>query len=404
MENRVFDFESIIDRMGYDALAVEGLGKIPGFAPEMPDEGFDLIPMWVADMNFKVPSCVTDAVRKRLDHPLFGYFRPRDDYYDSIIRWHETRNHVEGLKPEHIGYENGVLGGLVAALQALLPEGGKVMLHRPTYVGFTSSVTNAGYELVHSDLVQDEAGIWRMDFEDMDRKIKENGIKVCIFCNPHNPCGRVWSIDEMQKAAGIYEKNGCTVISDEIWSDIILSDNHFTPFHMVNDFTRENTVTLCAPSKTFNLAGLIGSYHIIFNKELRDKVRDASSKSHYNGMNVLSMHALIGAYTDEGMAWVDELRKVLDRNIDYACNYIEENLPEFRTTKPEGTYMLFIDCEEWCRSNSKTMDELLKAGWKVGVAWQDGRPFKEGSYIRLNLALPFSRVKEAFDRVSRFVY
>ena len=267
-----FDFESIIDRKGMDAMAVDGLGKIPGFAPELPEEGFDIIPMWVADMNFKVPSCITDAIKRRLEHPLFGYFRPRDEYFQSIIRWHETRNGVRGMLPEHIGYENGVLGGLVSALNALLPEGGKVMLHRPTYVGFTSSIRNAGFELVHSDLVLDENNVWRMDYEDMDRKIKENDIKVCIFCNPHNPCGRVWTPEEIRKAAEVYERNGCTVISDEIWSDLILNGNHYTPFQSVNDFTRNNTVALYAPSKTFNLAGLIGSYHVIYNEELREKV------------------------------------------------------------------------------------------------------------------------------------
>lgn len=399
-----FDFESIIDRKGMDAMAVDGLGTMPGFAPEVPEDGFDIIPMWVADMNFKTPSSITDAIRRRLDHPLFGYYSPRDEYFDSIIRWHEMRNGVKGLEKEYIGYENGVLGGLVSALKAMLPEGGKVMLHRPTYVGFTGSITNAGYELVHSDLVQDEDGIWRMDYEDMDRKIKENDIKVCVFCNPHNPCGRVWSREEIARAAEVYEKNGCKVISDEIWSDLILGRNCFTPFQSVNEYTRENTVALYAPSKTFNLAGLIGSYHVIYNKELREKVRAASSKSHYNSMNVLSMYALIGAYSDEGMDWLDDLRVVLGDNVRYACDYIAENLPEFETTMPQGTYMLFINCEKWCRSHSKNMDELLKAGWKVGVAWQDGRPFKDGYYIRLNLALPKSRVEEAFARISKYVY
>ena len=398
-----FDFESIIDRTGMDALAVDGLGGAPGFSPEKPDEGYDVIPMWVADMNFKTAPGITNAISARLEHPLFGYFRPRDEYYESIIRWHEIRKNAAGILPEHIGYENGVLGGLVAALQALLPAGGKVMLHSPTYIGFTGSITNAGYELVHSELIKDEDGIWRMDYEDMDRKIKENDIKVCIFCSPHNPCGRVWTMEELEKAADVYERNGCTVISDEIWSDILLYGNTHIPFQSVSEYTRENTVALYAPSKTFNLAGLIGSYHIIYNKELRDKVSDASSKSHYNNMNVLSMHALIGAYSDEGMEWVDELCEVLSGNVSYACDFIEKYIPGFSTSRPEGTYMLFVDCEEWCRANSKSMDELLRLGWKHGVAWQDGRPFKDGYNLRLNLALPKSRVEEAFRRIREIV-
>ena len=401
---RYFDFESIIDRKGMDALAVDGLGKLSGFSPEPPDEGFDVIPMWVADMNFAVPQCITDAVHKRLEHPLFGYFLPRDEYFSAVIRWHEVRNHVTGLKREHIGYENGVLGGVASALGAFLEPGDKVLLHSPTYVGFTSSITNAGYEIVHSELYLDADGIWRMDYEDMDRVIKENDIKVAVFCNPHNPCGRVWTQEEIQKAAEVYEKNGCIVISDEIWSDILLNGNRYIPFQSVNEYARNNSVALYAPSKTFNLAGLIGSYHIIYNDKIRDKVRRFSSKSHYNSMNVLSMHALIGAYTDEGMQWVDELKEVLSGNVNYACDYIEKELPLFTTARPEGTYMLFIDCSKWCAAREKTIEELLKAGWRCGVAWQDGRPFKKGDYIRLNLALPYSRVVEAFSRIAGYIY
>ncbi|MBE6041478.1 MAG: aminotransferase class I/II-fold pyridoxal phosphate-dependent enzyme [Clostridiales bacterium] len=401
---RSFDFESIIDRTGMDAMAVDALGKLEGFSPQPPEEGFDPIPMWVADMNFKVPECITDAVRKRLDHPLFGYFLTRDEYYQSIINWHRTRNGVTGLTKEHIGYENGVLGGLVSVLNALLEPGDKVLLHDPTYVGFTGSITNAGYEIVHSRLIRDEDSVWRMDYDDMDRKIREHGIKVCVFCNPHNPCGRVWTREEIEKAAAVYEKNGCTVISDEIWSDILLDGRKYTPFQSVSRYAAENTVALYAPSKTFNLAGLIGSYHIIYNEELRKQVDAAGSRSHYNNMNVLSMHALIGAYSEEGMAWTDALCKVLSDNVDYACGRIEKEFTDLRVSRPQGTYMLFIDCSEWCRRTGKTFEDLLRSGWRVGVAWQDGRPFRKGDYIRMNLALPLSRIEEAFDRIAEYVY
>ena len=399
-----YDFESIIDRRGMDAMAIDALGRMDGFAPEPPKAGFDAIPMWVADMNFAAPACITDAIRKRLDHPLFGYYSPRDEYYEAIIRWHTERNGVKGLEAKHIGYENGVLGGLVSALNAAAEPGSRILVHSPTYIGFTGSISNAGYEIVHSDLYRDDDGIWRMDYEDMDRKIKENDIKVAVFCSPHNPTGRVWTRNELEQAAAVYEDNGCTVISDEIWSDIILYGNKHIPFQSVNAYTRENTVALYAPSKTFNLAGLIGSYHIIFNDKLREKVVKTSSKCHYNDMNVLSMHALIGAYTDEGMEWVSDLREVIGNNVDYACSFIERELRGIRVSKPEGTYMLFMDCSEWCMDKGKTADELLRAGWDVGVAWQDGRPFKEGYNIRLNLALPESRVKEAFGRLKEYVF
>ncbi|MBR0374098.1 MAG: aminotransferase class I/II-fold pyridoxal phosphate-dependent enzyme [Mogibacterium sp.] len=401
---RKYDFESIIDRRGMDALAVDGLGKIPGFAPEPPKEGFDVIPMWVADMNFNAPAVLTEAIADRVRHPLFGYFMPRDEYFQKIIDWHRVRNGVEGMEPKHIGYENGVLGGLVAVLNAYMQSGDKVLVHRPTYVGFTGSITGAGYEIVHSDLYQDADGIWRMDFADMDRKIKENNIKIAVFCNPHNPCGRAWTHEEMEQAAEVYRQNDCIVISDEIWSDLLLFGNKHIPFQSLNDDARNRTVALYAPSKTFNLAGLIGSYHVIYNDEIRRNVRKTSAKSHYHSMNVLSMHALLGAYTEEGMEWADELKEVLSENVQFTCDYLEKNMPDFETTRPEATYMLFLDCEKWCKRTGKSMDDLLKAGWDVGVAWQDGRPFKEGYYIRLNLALPLSRIQEAFDRLQKYVY
>ena len=159
-----------------------------------------------------------------------------------------------------------------------------------------------------------------------------------------------------------------------------------------------------APSKTFNLAGLIGSYHIIYNDWLRDRILKESSLSHYNSMNLLSMYALIGAYKPEGYEWVDELKEVLSGNINYACDYIEKHFEGIHVSKPEGTYMLFLDCTQWCEKHGKTIDELEKAGWDVGVAWQDGRMFHGPCAIRMNLALPLSRVKEAFDRLDKYVF
>jgi cystathionine beta-lyase len=172
----------------------------------------------------------------------------------------------------------------------------------------------------------------------------------------------------------------------------------------INEDARNRTVALYAPSKTFNLAGLIGSYHIIYNKYLRDRVVAKSSKPHYNHMNVLSMHALIGAYKPEGYEWVDELCEVLSNNINYACNYIKEHFEGVEVMKPQGTYMLFLDCTKWCELHGKTIDEVQQAGWDVGIAWQDGRKFHGACAIRINLALPFSKVQEAFERMNRYVF
>ena len=399
-----YDFTSIMDRHGKDAIAVDGLGAQPGFAPEPPKEGFDVIPMWVADMNFPTVPTIPEAIIERAKHPAFGYFDPSDDYYNSIINWQRTRNGVEGLTAEAIGYENGVLGGVVSTLTAFAAPGDAVLLHSPTYVGFTMCIENNGYHIVHSPLKKDEQGVWRMDFEDMDRKLKENNIHVAVFCSPHNPCGRVWEKWEIEKAMEVYKENDCVVISDEIWSDLILSGHKHIPTQSVSEDARNRTAAFYAPSKTFNLAGLVGSYHIIYNKYLRDRIVAKGSKAHYNDMNVLSMHALIGAYKPQGQEWVDELRQVLTGNVDYAYDYIRQHFEGVELSKPQGTYMLFLDCTQWCKDHDLSLDQLLKRAWDVGVAVQDGRQFKALCAIRMNLALPLSRVQEAMDRLDKYVF
>ena len=395
-----YDFTSIMDRAGRDSIALAQI-PIPGAQVK---EGFDRIPMWVADMNFPTVPTIPAAMMERVQHPAYGYFTPTKEYYRSIIQWQEKRNGVTGLEPKHIGYENGVLGGVVSALNVMCSRGDHVLLHSPTYIGFTKCIENNGYHIVHSPLVKDENGIWRMDFEDMEQKIVENHIHAAVFCSPHNPCGRVWERWEIEKAMELYRKHDVYVVSDEIWSDLILEGHKHIPTQSVSEDARNRTVAMYAPSKTFNLAGLVGSYHIIYNDWLRERILKESSLSHYNEMNVLSMHALIGAYKQEGYEWVDELRQVLTGNVEFACNFIQEHFDGVEVSKPEGTYMLFLDCTTWCEKHGKSIDELLKAGVEVGVIWQDGRPFHGPCHIRMNLALPLSRVKEAFERLEQYVF
>ena len=398
-----YDFTTIMNRKGMDASAVDALGS-GGSAPDAPKEGFDPIPMWVADMNFPTAPTITEAMRKRLEHPAFGYFAPRKEYFDAIINWQKTRNGVEGLRAEHIGYENGVLGGVISALNVLCSKGDQVLVHKPTYIGFTNSLKNNGYHIVHSELKRDENGVWRMDFEDMEQKLQEEKIHAAIFCSPHNPCGRVWERWEIEKAMELYKKYDVTVISDEIWSDLITTGHKHIPTQSVSEDAKMRTIALYAPSKTFNLAGLVGSYHIIYNSYLKDRVNKESSLSHYNSMNVLSMYALIGAYRPEGQEWLEELRRVITGNIDFACGYIRDHFEGVEVFRPEGTYMLFVDCSKWCRLHGKTIDQVEKAAWEVGVACQDGRMFHGPCHLRMNLALPLSRVKEAFERLDHYVF
>ena len=202
----------------------------------------------------------------------------------------------------------------------------------------------------------------------------------------------------------VYRANDCVVVSDEIWSDLLLDGHRHIPTQSVSEDAKNRTIAVYAPSKTFNLAGLVGSYHVVYNKYLRDRLLKQSSLCHYNSQNVLSMHALIGAYSQNGQEWVDELCQVLSGNVDYACNYIKDHFEGVTLCRPQGTYMLYLDCSQWCEKHDKTMDQLLKAGWDVGVIWQDGRPFNKPYTIRMNLALPLSRVQEAFERLSRYVF
>lgn len=398
-----YDFTSIMDRVGKDAIAVEALGQMK-MAPKPPKDGFDIIPMWVADMNFPTVPTIPKAIIERVKHPAYGYFSPRKEYYDAIIQWQKNRNGVTDLTPECIGYENGVLGGVISALNVYCSRGDNVLVHKPTYIGFTNSLTNNGYHIVHSELVKDENGVWRMDFEDMEKKIVEHNIHATIFCSPHNPCGRVWERWEIEKAMEIFKKHDVMVVADEIWSDLITTGHKHIPTQSVSEDAKMRTVALYAPSKTFNLAGLIGSYHIIYNQHLRDRIAKESSLSHYNSMNVLSMHALIGAYQPEGYEWLEELREVITGNIDYACNYIRDHFEGVSVARPEGTYMLFVDCTEWCEKHGKTIEDVEQAAWDVGVACQDGRMFHDPCHLRINLALPLSRVQEAFERLDKYVF
>lgn len=395
-----YDFTTVLDRAGRDSLAAE---HIP-FDGLTVDEGFDPIPMWIADMAFPIAPPVLAAIRKRLDFPVMGYFRLSCEYFNAIIGHQKLRNGVEGLLPEHIGYENGVLGGVSSAIQAFTTPGDKILVHSPTYVGFLHTLEDTGRPPVFSELKRDSEGIWRMDYEDMDRKLKENNIHLAIFCSPHNPCGRVWERWEIERAMEIYAANDCVVISDEIWSDIIMPGYRHIPTQSVSEDAKNRTIAFYAPSKTFSLAGLVGSYHIIYNKYLRDRVQRRSALSHYNDCNILSMHALTGGFSPEGEEWVDEMIRVIDGNHQYACDFIAENFKGVRVQRPQGTYMLYLDCGDWCREHNTDIHELQARGVRCGVIWQNGEAFMYPNTIRMNLALPHSRLVEAMERLKKFAF
>ena len=398
-----FDFETMLDRTGKDAMAIEALGTPGGFAPGAPKDGFSPIPMWVADMNFATAPSVVRAIVERAQHPAFGYFFPSDAYFRSIIEWHEKRHGLTGLEEKHIGYQNGVLGGLASALGAFSSPGDRILVASPTYIGFRNCITRTGRYLERSPLTRDDDGTWRLNLEDMERRIVENNIGLAVFCSPFNPCGRVWERRELEQVAALFEKYELVVVADEIWHDLVLPGNEHIPFQSVNDYTRNRTIALHAPSKTFNLAGLIGSYHIVFNDYLRKRLVNQSHSTYYNDMNVLSMHALIGGYSPEGAAWVDELQQVIARNVDTVCAFIDET-PGLEAFHPQGTYMVFVDCTQWCTEHETDIDSLERAMWDVGVAVQDGRMFNGPCHIRMNVALPHAKVEEALSRLNTHVF
>ena len=404
-----YDFTTILDRKGKDAIAVDAPASAGSltegfFAGAKIKEGFSIIPMWVADMNFLALPDIPEAIIQRASHPSYGYFQPPAAYYDAIIRWHQDRYGTTGISPECIGYENGVLGGVTSALRVLCQPGDSIIIQSPTYIGFSHVAEDNGWNLVLNPLILDEQGIWRIDYADLEEKLAKQHIHTAIFCSPHNPAGRVWERWEIEKLMTLYQKYDVYVISDEIWADLTMPGFHHTPTQMVSEDARMRTIAFYAPSKTFNLAGLIGSYHVIYNPYLRDRVTKTGKNTHYNSMNVLSMHALMAAYSPAGQQWVDELCQVLHQNLDYAVSFIQSNFKGVKVSMPEGTYMLFLDCTEWCREHNTDISTLQAAGIQVGVIWQDGRPFHGDCHIRMNLALPHSLVKEAFERLKTYVF
>jgi cystathionine beta-lyase len=400
-----YDFETIMERKGFDAMALDAIGSSEGrtLKPTQPKEGYSVIPMWIADMNFATAPSVTEQILQRASHPAFGYFYASDEFYQSIISWHKKRHGMD-IQKENIGYENGVLGCIATALCTFLEPGQGVLLHSPAYVGFSNVLKDTGRKPVLSPLKKDEQGIWRMDYEDMEQKIRENEVRAAIFCSPHNPCGRVWEKWEIKKAMQLFQKYDVLVLSDEIWSDLVFENHTHIPAYSISDDAKMRTISIYAPSKTFNLAGLTASYHLIFNPEIKKKMEQASAVSHYNSMNVLSMHALIGAYSITGEEWLEELNAVLEENTRYMYQFFKEEIDGISLSKPEGTYMLFLHCEEYCKKHNITLAELVQKGWDVGVAWQNGEQFYDPWGIRINCAVPFSLILEAIDRLKKHVF
>ena len=400
-----YNFDEIIDRKNTNSENVDGWRPyIFKCGPEkvFPYADDEFIRMWVADMEFAVAPEIRQAIIDRVNRKILGYTIVSDQgYYDALLKWCKDR-YDWTFEKEELVFSPGVIPALYQLVEDLVAKDEKVLTMTPAYGFFLHACEYNGVELVKSPLKKSE-GRFEIDFEDFAQKAADPKVRLLMLCNPHNPSGRIWTRQELEKIADIAAKNDLWIVSDEIHCDLIRTGlSHIPMGKIMPDYKK--LITTISASKTFNLAGLVGSYHIIYNKYLRDRVVAKSSKPHYNEMNVLSMHALIGAYKPEGYEWVDELRQVLTGNVEFACNYIKEHFRGVEVSRPQGTYMLFLDCTKWCEEHGRSIDEVQKAGWDVGVAWQDGRMFLHPCAIRMNLALPLSRVQEAFDRLDKYVF
>ena len=380
------NFDRTIDRRGFSKKW--DLPRYPA-ASDRP-----LSPMWIADMDFAVPDCVLDEIRARLEHPVFGYSDPDPRFAQAVIQWAQDRHGITDLQPEYIRCQNSALGGVVTAIQTLTQPGDPVLVHLPNYNGFTKAISDAGRRLVGSPLVQDKNGIFRIDLEDMDRRIQEEHIKCLIFCSPHNPTGRVWTREEIEAVCRLCEKRGIFLISDEVWSDFVFAPAQHISTTQVSPYAHEHTITLNGASKTFNLAGLHASYSIVYSGELRRVYHKLSDASHCNAPNTLSLAALIGAYTG-GRAYVDELVSYIRRNMELVHSFIGREVPNVRSYLPEGTYTMWLDFTATGRSEEENSRRMGAEGLVINPA----SDYNGNNWFRMNTACPRSLVEQALQQL-----
>ena len=391
-----YDFTTRINRQSQNSSKWKGMRKQN---PEVPE---GIVPLSVADMELMNPPEITEGLKQFLDHRILGYTDAGEDYYTETVNWMQRRHHWT-IEKDWLVLLPGVVTAINVAVRAFVKPGEKIAILTPVYYPFKKTIEACGCTTVTSSLINQE-GVYSINFDDLEAKLADPEVKMLIFCSPHNPIGRVWTKAELTRVGELCLKHDVLIVSDEIHFDLILPGHEHTVFASLSPELSDRMIVCTSVSKTFNLAGLVGSYHIVYDPWLRERMDKESSLPHYNDMNVLSMHALIGAYRPEGHEWLDELKAVLTGNVDYAYDYITKHFQGVSLAKPEGTYMLLLDCEQWCERHGLSLPELEKRGWDVGVAWQDGDMFQAPYSIRVNLALPLSRVKEAMRRLDQYVF
>lgn len=394
----MYNFDEIIDRRHTNAMNTDGFRSYIFHADEnmtFPYKDEEFIRMWVADMEFATPDVVIDGMRERLDKRIFGYTRVFEkSYYDAFLAWCERR-YGWGFKREELVMSNGIIPALYELVEYICQPDEKVLFLTPSYAYFKYAAEFNKRDYVCSDLIY-ENGCYSIDFEDFAVKAAEDKNTLLILCNPHNPSGRVWTEEELEKLAGIIEDNNLWVISDEIHCDLLRRSQKHIPLGKVMP-EYERLITCMAPSKTFNLAGMMISNIIIRDERLRGIWLDR----HYNFDNPLSIAAAQAAY-EKGESWLEELRIYLDENFRFVGEYLEEHLPRAKYRISEATYLAWVDLNEYFEPDEKLP---LFFAYKAGVLLEGGNMFVQNSdgFIRLNLACPRATVEEGLKRICEAV-
>ena len=381
-----FNFDKIVDRTNNFSAKWSEMNKNFGTN--------NLLPMWVADMDFLTAPCVMEALKDRLEQGIFGYTTRPSSYNESIVNWLDNRFSWK-INQEWLMFSPAVITSISLLIQNLTQKNDKIMIQEPVYSPFHSIVESNERNLVISPLVKLDDGSYVMDYEDIEAKIKD--VKVFILCNPHNPVGRVWTREELTRLGEICLKHNVLIISDEIHSDIILKNHKHTPFASISKEFRENTITCMAPTKTFNLAGLQSSFLVISNPYYYEVMDKAFSILDIKRNNAFSLVATESAY-NYGEDWLYELIKYIEDNVDFAIDYIKNHMPQLKVKKPEGTYLLWVDFSNLNVDKEDLKNALINKG---RIALSDGSSFGIGGdgYYRINLACPRSMVLEGLKRI-----
>ncbi|MDR0333431.1 MAG: pyridoxal phosphate-dependent aminotransferase [Dysgonamonadaceae bacterium] len=387
-----YNFDKIIDRTHTNCVKLEKLKPLFGRN--------DLIPLWVADMDFLSPPAVTNVLKQRVEHGLFGYTVATDDYFNSITGWLKRR-HNWSVKKEEITFVPGVVKGFAFAMDVFTKKGDKVIIQPPVYHPFRLVTEALEREIVNNPLIL-ENGQYKMDFDGLREILAENTCKMLILCNPHNPGGRVWIPEELRKLAEICYDNDVLVVSDEIHSDLALPGYIHTPFATVSQKAEANSLTLMAPSKTFNIAGLVSSFAVIHNEAIREKYVRFLEPRELNQATVFALTATCAAY-NECDDWLNQLIDYLQDNIDFVDNYLKENIPQIKAIVPQASFLIWLDCREL----NLPQNELVKLFVdEAHLALNNGTIFGiEGKgFMRLNVGTSRVIIEKALDNLKKVIY